>query len=304
MSWHDSFRRAARETEPAPDAVARVNRRVIGAWAGVRPDREAFALLVQPRPDAVERVTRRVLARHARPRRDVRPWVAGALLAAALLLLVLRPAPPDGALDVPLASVTPVERTLTAEVALEFQGSGEATGTRRAPRIRWEAGTVSLDVRPNAGVELTVETPEGRVEVRGTSFSVTRDDLGTHVAVTRGSVAVVCLDGRSTLLGAGDDVVCEPVRAMGMLSRAHALRDGGAAAPAILAAIDRGLGLATPGEPARLELLALRLDVLVAAGRDAEALAAAEAYLAEGDGPRHDEVVAWAESLRARLGSP
>lgn len=304
--WTEASRVAARETEPRPGAVARVTGRVAAAWCAPRLDRAAFALLVQPRPHAVERVTRRVLARRA-PRR-FRPVVVRALAVAALLLasfLIFGVGSRERALAVPLASATPIDRILTPEVDLSFQGTGQATGTRLAPRIRWDAGTVALDVQPNAGIALIVETPDGRAEVRGTAFSVTRDDFGTTVTVTHGSVAVTCLDGRAGLLGAGASLVCEPVRAAGMLSRAHALHDAGADPATLLAAIDRGLSLASPGDATRPELLALRLDVLVGAGRDAEALAAAEAYLAEGNGPRTADVTAWANALRTLLpGSP
>jgi ferric-dicitrate binding protein FerR (iron transport regulator) len=308
--WTEASRSAARETEPRPEAMARVTRRVIAAWGAPRLDRAAFALLVQPRPHAAERVTRRVMARvlAGRAPRRVRAVVPRALAVATLLVasfLFFGVRSGERALAVPLASATPIDRNLTPEVDLSFQGTGEASGTRLAPRIRWDAGTLALDVEPNAGIALTVETPDGRAEVRGTTFSVTRDDFGTSVTVVHGSVAVTCLDGRAGLLGAGASLVCEPVRAAGMLSRAHALRDAGADPATLLAAIDRGLSLVSPGDATRAELLALRLDVLVGAGRNAEALAAAEAYLAEGHGPRTADVTAWANTLRTlHPGSP
>lgn len=85
-----------------------------------------------------------------------------------------------------------------------------------------------------------------------------------------------------------------------MLGRARALRKQGASVDDLLDAVSRGLALASPRDPAIGELVALRLDLLITNGRNAEALAAAEAYLASGETARRAEISVLAEELRGR----
>lgn len=170
----------------------------------------------------------------------------------------------------------------------------------RAPHIHWEAGTLAIDVTPNRGIDLVVETDEGSVQVVGTAFAVTRDALGTHVSVDRGHVRVSCVAGTERALGAGDETTCLPLRAAAWLGRAQALLVAGQPTDDVLDAITHGLALAAPADPASGELVALRIRVLVDAGRYPEALAAAYAYLASGAATRRGEVEALAAELRGR----
>lgn len=178
-------------------------------------------------------------------------------------------------------------RALTGEVATAWSGEGEASGTARAPRIRWEAGRIDVEVEPGRGIDLAVETDEAEVRVVGTRFSVDRGALGSAVRVERGTVEVRCVDGSGRRLGAGEAVTCVPVRAAPLLRRARALQAAGSPADALVAV---GQALAEPDAIVRDEVLALQVALLVELGRGPEAVAAALAYLGRDGAVRTAEV--------------
>lgn len=288
-SWKRHFRAVAKATEPPAEAVDRLRARA--SWPG-QLLRVADS---PPGPDAVARLR----ARRLTPRRPVPRAVVPALaLAAAFLAAVLLRAPAP--LDEQLASVSLISRGLTTDVRLDYAGAGNVAGTVETPRIHWEAGTLAVEVNPGKGVDLSVETDEALVQVVGTVFQVDRDALGTTVAVTRGHVRVSCGSAHAVDLLAGDRTVCPPVRAAGWIGRTQALIQAGRPTDELLEGIAAGQALASGDDPARGELEALRIRVLMDASRYDEALNAAEAYLASGALPRRDEVAALAASLRAR----
>lgn len=283
------LRRAAGLTEPRPGAVDRLQARQAFP---ARALRESAA-------EPAEGATDRLLARVEAPRRRRRAWLLVPAVAGALATVALWPAPAPRHLQGRLDAEARVEAVITSSVQLGYVGHGELGGTTEAVRIFWEVGTLEVEVAPGAGVQLEVETSEGRVAVLGTRFSVTRGPLGTEVAVERGAVRVACGQEASQALVEPGRALCLPLRPAGMLGRARALQASGAPPEDVLAAIDRGLALAAPGSPALGELVALRLDVLVSTGRYAEARAAAEAYLRSGDLTRRDEV----EAILRELGT-
>lgn len=289
--WRQHFRAEARATEPDASAVDRLRHRSL--W----PRRVLQTAHPEPGPGAVVRLR----ARHATSqRRAVRlVWALPLIACAAIGALVWVNRPPK-VLSEQLEAQALESRTLTEDVHLEFSGTGTVDGTERAPHIRWEAGVLDLDVTPDRGINLVVDTDEGEVAVVGTAFSVTRDALGTLVSVTRGHVRVACHNQAPTVLGAGETATCLPVRAAAWIGRARALLAAGRPADEVLAAVRRGLSLASEGDPATGELVALRIRVLVDAGRYTEALAAANDYLASGASPRRAEVEALAVDLRKR----
>ena len=198
-------------------------------------------------------------------------------------------AAPDAALSGPLASETWRAIEPTPHVELNYQGKGNFAGTRRAPAIEWEAGTLRVEVEPEQGIDLAVHTAEADVRVIGTGFAVTRDALGTAVSVSHGRVAVVCQDGSDALLGSAESHVCLPMRPGGLLGRANGLVDHGAPPDQVLDAAERGLAAGAEG-PIRAELILLRVQALRSLGRAAEGLAAAEAWLASGETARRGEM--------------
>jgi hypothetical protein len=101
------------------------------------------------------------------------------------------------------------------------------------------------------------------------------------------------------LVEPGDQVTCLPTTAPGLLARADALAARGAGPAEILAAVDAGIPIAA--EPFLGELRARRAQVLLQAGRPAEALDEARAYLKVG-GPRRVEVLKLAASAAAATG--
>lgn len=173
-------------------------------------------------------------------------------------------------------------------VQLSWLGAGEVEGPPEAPELRWDQGTLNVEVVPDQGIQLTVRTREARVRVVGTGFSVTRDGLGTRVHVRHGRVEVGCADAEPVVLSAGGEHACLPISAAGLLGRARALGAAGAPAADILATLDRGLALQATG-PVADELSVARIRALLDAGRRDEALGAADGYLAAG-GLRADEV--------------
>jgi len=279
--WKRHLRAAAEATEPEPGAVQRLQDRA--AW----PRQLLQQAQIEPPPGALARLRARPF--QARTQTRWLPIGAAVGMAAAVMLALLWP-PTPAPLSARLAAATRTDQALTPKVQLGYAGAGEVAGTDQAPRIRWEAGTLEVDVTPKQGIDLSVETDEGLVQVVGTSFSVTRDALGTAFSVSRGAVRVTCVGASPVDLGANERVVCLPVRTAGWLGRVQALAQAGRSTDELLAEIDRGLKGAAPADPAAGELLALRIRVLLDAQRLDEALVAAEAYLASGAEPRRAEV--------------
>lgn len=206
------------------------------------------------------------------------PLAVAAVLAASLRTV------PAGQLHEQLAATERTERALTPAVALAFRGSGSATGPFASPRLHWDVGTLDVEVDPAAGIDLVVDTSEGTIRVVGTGFTVNRDALGTTVDVLHGAVAVSCGDGWTGTLHTAESHVCLPLTAPGWLMRVQTLRDGGARPDAVLDAVARGLALAPSSDPVAAELIEVRVELLLATGKTAEARQAARAYPA--DGPR------------------
>ncbi len=292
----DPWARYRASVEPTEESIERVRARLA---ASEIPDPE-LRLLASPRPSAEARVRARL--ERARPPTLVRPvlLLAAPLAAAAALFVALAQPAPARQLSADLSAETPATFALTAEVGLSYTGAGAVSGTERAPVIRWQAGTLRLDIAPDRGIALAVETPEAHVEVVGTVFEVARSTLGTRVDVMRGQVAVRCADdGERRLLSAGGSRTCLPTRAAGLLVRARTLDEAGAPSADVIDALDRGLAL-SPDEPLRSELEALRINALAEAGREAEARDAADRFLARAGGARRDEVTRIAARLALR----
>ena len=285
-SWKSHFGEYARTTEPAAGAIERLRERQEQTGRLLREHAR------EPRPGAVARLFR------ARGRAAIRGlWLAPVAFAVAACLLWVWSRPPRE-LRERLDAVTRVEHSVTEDVQLVYTGSGEILGTEDAPHIFWEVGTLEVEVRPGSGVALVVQTTEGSVTVTGTAFSVLRGPLGTSVSVRRGEVRVRCVGAQAANLAAPESALCIPTRSAGMLGRARALRASGAPITEVMGAVEAGVSLSRPGDPAIGELVALRLEVLLSEGRFEEARRAAEAYLESGDTTRRDEVGRIADELK------
>ena len=277
------LRRFLRETEPSPFAVRRVRRRI----APGEPDPVAIRALLHTLPEPSLGAATRVRARLAQPvhtpsRLAPALGIAAVAAAAAVALVFgLRTTEPE-----PLALALSSDREWirsepAPNVSLGFQGTGRITGDEQSPRVVWESGTLDVQVEPDQGVNLVVETREAEVRVVGTAFAVTRDVLGTRVVVDHGRVAVRCLGSGESILSARDDHTCLPTTVGGLLNRAGALHDQGAPATQLLETADAGLALDAP-DAMRIEFATERVKALHSLGRDAEALGEAERYLASG----------------------
>jgi ferric-dicitrate binding protein FerR (iron transport regulator) len=295
--------RFARETAPDEHARRRVRRRLDQEPDDGQLCRALLAHLPTTAPGAEARVRVRLAATSEPALRPARTWLwvgaglgTAAATAAGLLLALPDPmAAPVRATLTPGASVQSLAPS--PEVTLAFQGSGLLDGTRQAPHLQWESGTVHVEVEPGRGIQLSVATREAQVHVVGTAFSVTRDALGTQVEVEHGQVSVTCLEGPATLLGAEQSTTCLPTSAAGMLTRARTLLDQGAAPDLVLATADLALERFPDQGALRGELELVRLQALTDLGRDADALHQAQSYLAEGSALRRIEVL----QLAARL---
>lgn len=298
--FRDIFRRFLRETAPSERAVSRVKERVLEQPSDVEISRAVLQHLPGVAPGAEARVRARLASRQPAPAR--RLWVYGgvamAAAAAGITLVMVQPDPGLAPVQAQLnAADARVELAPSPHVALAYQGAGSLEGTRQAPRISWESGTVQVQVEPDRGIQLVVATAEAEVLVVGTAFAVTRDALGTQVDVDHGTVRVTCHSGAATLLGAEEHTTCLPTTAYGMLARARALQSQGAAPELLLTTAEVALERHPELSLVRSELQLVGIEALTRLGREADALEQAQTYLSSGSELRRDGVLALAARL-------
>ncbi len=292
----------ARLTVAHPAQVAAIKRR---AGLDQDPTETAKALLMilpVPPADAVRRIRARLaVGSHAERRRSL-AWAAVAALSliaagGAGAAWLTREVP----LNTSLVASTSATLSPTPEVALRYTGDGRVTGTAAAPRIEWAYGSLTVEVQPNRGVQLSVRTAEAEVRVVGTRFIVERSALGTDVSVSHGKVAVVCDSGVDAVLSAGETLVCLPTTSGGLLGRAQALNAAGAPDEEVLLAAESGIAAEPHGVIAD-ELRLMQMQALAALSRHEEAYRAATDALAGSVGPRREdfEHVAAREAMRAQ----
>jgi ferric-dicitrate binding protein FerR (iron transport regulator) len=285
-------------TEATQDEVDALRRTLARRSADGRVSRALMRSLPPPTPAELDALRRGVEGAHPRRMRWALPVAAlGAVAAmAAVALLIVGvgvgawlAADRDAPVAVTVAPTDgPAPHAIGDGVRLRSRGAGVVSGTERAPRVEWTAGTVEVEVEPGRGIAMVVVTREAEVRVVGTVFAVTRDALGTRVIVSRGSVTVSCVGGGNHALVPGQQTHCMPTTAPGMLGRAQELKRSGAGPAEVLATVDAALPSASG--PFLGELLALRAEALLALDRHAEAVAAADDYLARG-GPRVEDLL-------------
>ena len=208
-----------------------------------------------------------------RPRRATL-WLAPALVAAALLAWWVQPQSPQ-APEALRASADWAQASSQPGVQLQFRGEGQLANPSL---VQWHEGQLRVEVEPGQGIEFGVKTDEALVRVVGTVFSV-----------ERGKVEVTCSDSSPVLLLAEGEHLCLR-SAAAALGWALEQRQAGASPARILEVAQRGLALAPAAGPIHDELHVLRIEALNQLGRDEEALAAAEVYLAAATDLRRDEV--------------
>lgn len=286
----DAFNEFSRATAATPESVENVMRRLPQDGAEAHASRRLFRMLPGAPRGAEGRVLARLRAGKPAARSYAPPLVAAA---AALTLLVMSvhawwsEAAPVGAT---LAGSEWTDLAPTDLVTLHYLGEGTLMGTRSAPRIQWQRGTLQVEVTPNRGIALTVETSEGEVAVVGTAFSVTRDVLGTAVRVSHGAVAVRCADGRSASVTAAGPFTCAPTTPAGLLARARAMGETPGNEQAVIEAAERGLAGGAP--PAiRAELALVRAQALSVLSRHEEAYAVAREALGYDAGARQEDLL-------------
>ena len=191
----------------------------------------------------------------------------------------------EALLDVRLSAREWRDQVFGTDLRLRYNGEGTLRGPVASPKLRWDAGSLDVDVDGS----VTVETEEALFTAGEATFSVVRDALGTSLTVRRGRITLGCRGERTQTVGLGRDALCLPVRPAGLLARARALAAAGAPDEAVLQTADLGLARAEAGEVAVGELLAVRLEALLALGRRSEALDAARRYEALG-GPRSERI--------------
>lgn len=280
----DVLKRFREETEPDEVALARVRRRVIHPWGSAPP---------------LERGWGRAA------------WISGGIggalaLAAAAWIGLSGP----GDAPIPAASLGEGERALMlsgGRVRLAWEGTGEVAGRDLAPRIAWESGEIAVEVEPGQGIGLEVHTREAQVRVVGTGFTVRRDAYGTAVSVRHGRVEVVCAGGGTeppskTVLSEGEERLCLPVGAAGLLARARAQQGAGAGAAEWLQSVEAGLAAPERSAAVEGELRVMQIQGLDALGRREEARAAAVGYVAQPQAARAREVRRYLATLALEAG--
>ena len=310
-------RQFLRDTQASEEAVERVMRRL-----GQTQDREIdlktlLAQLPAPSPHAAQRIRNRLLLGPDRSQARPRLWIAGAVAASLLLvwrfsdrsvsetgtdpgIVTVQETPVASleagtvqteaeaapmALAMDLVNSEALDFTPVPGLTLQVQGTGRLEGSHASPTVQWTSGVLDLEVDPEADLEVSVHTSDGRVTVLGTVFRVERSPLGTAVNLHRGTVQIDCADGMTHSLVGEGSAVCLPATGPGMLGRAHALHGDSIA---VLGALERGHRLAS--DPAIVaELWALQVETLGDLERNSEALEAARSYLEIG-GPRELEI--------------
>ena len=249
-----------------------------------------------PEPDIT--APQRILARleRAQRRRARRPLVlVGALAAFGLTAVV--------GSQVIRQQDTPRELTVTSPavaatswsptVDLTTNGTGALHGTDEDLTVDWHSGTLQAEVVPNSGTRVAVQTDEALVEVVGTVFSVTRDLLGTTVAVQRGAVRVTCQGNAPEMVTADNHSTCLPTTATGLLGRAEALLEAGSSSADLMVTLDRGVQLAVD-DAVKGELLVRRMQQSAEQGLTDAALRDAESYVSLTEKPRETQVLRFA----------
>jgi ferric-dicitrate binding protein FerR (iron transport regulator) len=105
-----------------------------------------------------------------------------------------------------LAPGASVELALDGGATLRLKGPARLAleGQTGAVAVRLASGRVEAAVaHRQPGQTFAVVTPDLRVEVRGTTFSVAKGPTGSRVEVSEGRVLVSFADGRSTFVAAG-----------------------------------------------------------------------------------------------------
>ncbi len=190
------------------------------------------------------------------------------------------------------------EQSLVPGIHARFQGMG-ALAEDDPPLVTWDAGVIELAVDPEAGIDLTIRTSEAEIRVLGTVLSVSRDALGTEVRVDRGRVAVTCTETETTEVAAGENRLCLPTTAGGLLGRARTLDKAEAPSTDVLAAIEAGLEIAEG--PIGNELATYRIQHLLAIEANAPALEYVEAYIVSGTDHRRPQMLRVAAELALSL---
>lgn len=194
---------------------------------------------------------------------------------------------------------SPEQATIQPVTGLRLSHEGEGSMAFEEDHlvIGWVRGRLGVDLDPGAGRHLEVHSPEARIEVLGTAFTVERDDLGTSLTMTRGTVATWCHEQPGPTLSAGATWRCFRSGASA-LHEARTLQGQGAEPAAVRAVVEQGLAIPDTPPGTRDELAVLRIALLSDGGEAGAALEAARAYLATGSALRRPEV----ELIVARLG--
>jgi len=226
-----------------------------------------LAKATEPSPARLARI-------HAGRPRSRRVWiVVSGAVAAALLLWLSRPpaAPvvqPHAPVDIQLDGET-FSGELGRSVRVQAEGRGEVAGHEGDLHFDWVHGTLTVEVIPGQSTQVEVVTPEARVVVVGTLFTVERDALGTTVKVDRGRVDLSCGEEASLPLAASADRTCPPTTPAGWLRRATTRFSDGQF-PQVLQDIDVALPSCDQPQVA-LELRLLRVASLSELKRTEEA---------------------------------
>lgn len=267
----------------------------------------------EPDPQAVARLTRRVSADHAARSPATAPWLAGtaAVVLGAVLFASLSGPFSQDVLPQTLRPSGDAPVVIAPDVQAIIDGQGQVRGTTRDLWIDWESGTLELTLNAPSGVwpsttTVRIKTAEGDYEARGeATLQLTRDALGSTAAVVTGAVFARC-DARSHVqLAPGERHECLPRTAAGLLARARAFERSGAPPTDVLGALALAERAQTADVPAVVsaEIQAAKLPSLLALQDWSTATQAAEEALRIEPRARAEELHRLLASLALRQGS-
>ena len=294
-----------RELEPVRDEeVARLEERIRAQATEQRGIQVLLDQLEAPTDLEVSRLSARLSAHTDARGQQASPWrrlVPGAMVLAAAAMAVLAvgvnrtleeaPAPSGAHALAGVSQLQPLD-----EVVLDYGGQGEAAWDGKVVRIDWEAGSLTSNVMPEQGIDLSVHTREAVVSVVGTEFTVTRDADGSHVLVDHGVVSVECEASGEVTLRAGQSHTCAPVSAGQWLYKIDRLFAASGDSDRIRTSIRRGIRYSAEGDPLRGELLARQVQLELRDGDRSAAAETAQQYLREGYTVRAERLRPFAES--------
>lgn len=194
----------------------------------------------------------------------------------------------------------PIDQTFNGSIDLNLEhvtingnGQGEISGKDNQLTIAWNIGQISVEVEPEKGVNLSIQTPDALVNVIGTKFTVDCSEKGTALSVEQGKVEFICHNLESNSIASKQSDICYKSAGTALVQARDFLDEG--LATLAIEATNKGLSL-EPGEAVKEELNAVKILAFSSIDEE-QALPLAKSYLQSKSQLRRDEIL----SITSRL---